>query len=593
MCGIAGIINGSPKSEEILQSMLNSIKHRGPDDWGMHVDKERGAFLGSRRLSILDLSPKGHMPMYSADRSLVICQNGEIYNYPQLKVELEKLGYHFESSSDTEAILHGYEEWGTGVFEKLQGMFAISIYDSRNHKFILVRDRIGIKPVYYLSKDRTLYYSSEVKAFDNIPDFSLRGNLDMEAVNKMLGFMFYPDSAHTMIRGVLKLEPGYFLEVNSETGEYTKNRYWSLIENEQVKRLSFEDAVSQLENLLKETVKSHLMSDVPLGVLLSGGLDSSLITALMKEQTNGEVLTFNAKFNHKFNESEYAKQVSEHLGTKHQEILIDAGVINNNIEAYIKDFDDLTSFDGGLISTKILCTELKRQGVTVVLLGEGSDEIFGGYSWFGLSQLPYSVMPNRVVSALYYYALSRNITFNPKFYYDIWHQKYIENYNEDMFRNISSVELNVQLSNHLLMKVDKGTMAASVEARVPYLDHKVVEFVYSLPSQFKLKGSVQSMRNINEKYILREVAKKYLPEEIVARKKRGFLMPMDDVLKANLDKVRDYAFSANSVSQKLMTVSALEDLFEPTDFKVLQQQKEYLLWRIFLIESWNRAYGSK
>ena len=593
MCGIAGILNGNKHSQTVLNKMLDSIKHRGPDDWGVLCDDNNHVYLGSRRLSILDLSSKGKMPMFNADRSVAVCQNGEIYNYPQLKRELSSYGYTFVSNSDTEAILHGYEKWGAGVFAKLQGMFAVSIYDPKQKRVFLARDRIGIKPLYYLKHKNSIYFSSEVKSFGEIEDFSLVNNLDLERIHRLLGLMFFPDNNQTIIREVNKLPPAHYMEVSLPDLKIKIDRYWDLSKVQENKGITFEQATNKLHELLKETVEAHLMSDVPLGIMLSGGLDSSLISAMVKKGAQEEVLTFNARFSHKFNESEYAQKAAKHLKTTHQEIFIDFSNINKEIEKYIRYYDDLSTLDGGLITTQILCQEVKKKGVTVLLLGEGADELFGGYSWFGLSQLPFSLLPRAFQGALYYYAISRNVTLEPTFYYRQWPKIYQENYNDDVFRNVSNTELLVQLPNHLLMKVDKGSMMASVEARVPYLDHKVVEYVSSLPRRYKLKGDFYSMGAINEKYILRQVARKYLPQYICNRKKRGFMLSMEDVLYSDIDKVKDYIMSEDSISKKLLSVKVLEGLFKNTNVKILRMQKEYLLWRLFLLEVWKKVYAKK
>jgi len=588
MCGLAGIISKNTSSSQTLTSMLNSIKHRGPDDWGQYNNKKSGVYLGSRRLSIIDLSKKGKMPMFNEKKDIVVCQNGEIYNYMELKEKLTSLGHVFRSNSDTEVIVHGYEQWGIGIFKKLRGMFAAAIYDLSKDKVILARDRIGIKPLYYLTHNDSFYFSSEVKSFKKISGFSFKDNLNYDNINLLLGYMFLPKSDETIIGGVKKLLPGHLLEIRSGKIKKTK-AYWKLEGAD--KDITFEKAVNKLDRLLSETVKSHLMSDVPLGVLLSGGLDSSLLTAYTKKLTDSKVVTFNAKFDHKFDESKYAREVAKYLDTKHEEVFIDTSDINKNIERYASTFDDLTTFDGGVITTKILCEKIKAKGITVLLLGEGADEILGGYSWFGLSQLPFSLLPASAQASFYYYAISRNITYKPSLFYGNWIKEYKQMHDKDVFRNVSRTELNIQLPNHLLMKVDKSSMAASVEARVPYLDHKVVEFVHKLPRSYKLKGRFFNGSSVNEKYILRKVAQRYLPQDIVYRKKRGFMIPMLDVLNADLNKVKDYVFSTDSISQRLIPKQKLQNLFVRDGGEIENMQKEYLLWRLFLLEVWRNTYA--
>ncbi len=588
MCGIAGIINERPDwIESGLKKMSGAITHRGPDDSGFFIDKAAGVGLASRRLSIIDLSENGHMPMTNEDGTVVACQNGEIYNYQDLFKDLVAHGHKFKSVSDTEVIVHGYEEWGTALFGKLRGMFAIAIFDRVAGRTILARDRIGIKPLYYFRNSTTTYFSSEAKSFLALDRSVFSRDLNYQLIELLLGFMFLPDRERTSFDKVRKVVPGHYLQVNKR-GEIIDSTYYDLTEAKDTYRGGFDGAVAELDALLSEAVKSHLMSDVPLGVLLSGGLDSSLITALVKKQTDSRVLTFTAKFNHRFNESDKALTVARYLGTDHSEIIINPAEVNRDIENIASELDDLSTLDPGLLTTKILCREVKKKGVTVLLLGEGADEIFGGYSWFGLSQLPFSAMPSIVRSALYYYAVSRNITFNPLKYYPFWNQQYRNFRNHDIFRNTSNIELLLQLPNHLLMKVDKGSMAASVEARVPYLDHKVIEFVYSLPREFKLKSRVYSPTSLNEKYILREVAKRYLPEGLVNRKKRGFMLPMKEVLESNFDKVKSYALAENSITSRFIPRKKIESLFKPSAIPPLAMEREYLLWRIFLLEVWYR-----
>ncbi len=592
MCGITGILNAKKDESHQLNLMMDAIKHRGPDDFGSHVDMDRGVLLGSRRLSIQDLSELGRMPMKNLAGDLYVVQNGEIYNYPELRGELESFGYKFISNSDTEAILHGYDKWGIDVLQRLRGMFALVIFDKKRNKVFLIRDRLGIKPIYYLDFKGTFYFASEVKAFKTISGFNFVDHLDYEKIQLLLGFMFLPDNESTIIHGIKKLAPASYLEINLGNFIYVQKTYWQLNPNiNNVTHMDFGDAVSRLDNLLFETVKQHLISDVPLGVMLSGGLDSSLISALVKKATSSDVTTFTATFNHKMNEAPFAKKVSEHIGTKHTELFISADEINANLETYIADFDDLTTFDGGLITTKLLCREIKKRGITVLLLGEGSDEIFGGYSWFGLSKQPFNLLPSRLLSAIYYYAISRNTSFNLFKNISVWNKVVNTGFDASIFDRISRAEITTQLPNHFLMKVDKGSMSQSIEARVPYLDHKLVEYVFSLPEKFKIDGNIVDLKNSKEKYILRKVAEKYLPLDIVYRKKRGFMLPMDDVLKANKEKVRAYVHESSSISRKLLSSDYIDYLFEPSLLKAQNTSKEYMLWRLFLLEIWVKSYG--
>lgn len=583
MCGITGFIdregNLQSDSKRLLETMTAAIEHRGPDDSAFYLDENCG--LGMSRLAIQDLTP-GLYPFVSRDGNRQLIFNGEIYNFPELKKELEGLGYNFKSNCDAEGILHGYEEWGVDVLNKLRGMFAIALWDKKEEKLFLARDRIGIKPLYYMNTPAAFYFSSEAKSLYRIT----APTLDLARVSTLLGYMYLPDSESSIVNNVKKLLPATYAFVSKNSFEMKS--YWKLDAVTETK-ISFADAVDKLDELLNEAVKQHLLSDVPLGVLLSGGLDSSLLTAIItKNKLQNSINTYTAKFDHKFNESDNAFRVAEELGTNHTEVTIDTADLNKNLEKYTHILDDLTTLDGGIFSMQILTKKIKKEGTTVLLLGEGADEIFGGYSWFGLSQLPFSLLPKIVRSSLYYYANSRNVSKNTFKY--ITYENKLHTKQGDVFRDITLREVESQLPNHLLMKVDKGSMQSSTEARVPYLDHKVLEFVYSLPREYKLKGDTFNFSAANEKLILREVAKRYLPTEVVTRKKRGFFLPIDDVVQQDITKVRDYALSSGAIAVQLLGKPFVEQLFEKSNHKVFQMQKEYFLWRIFLLEVWAKHY---
>ncbi|MFH1295410.1 MAG: asparagine synthase (glutamine-hydrolyzing) [bacterium] len=586
MCGIAGILNAKPEHRDITQKMLDLINHRGPDDQGITEDFDRRICLGSKRLSIIDLSPKGKMPMINQEGTVAVCQNGEIYNYQELRKELTQAGYQFQSASDTEVILHGYAKWGEKVFAKLNGMFAIAIFDYQTGSAFLARDRIGIKPLYYLTLSDTLFFASEVKAFKAVSDYDLKQDLDPKKLELVLGFMFLPDSANTLFKRVKRVKPGEYLKWEAATNKLSTHSYWTLPYATEDRAIGFEEAVDNLDNLLKNSVTKHLVADVPLGILLSGGLDSSLIAAYAQQLSKKRVKTYTASFNHKLNESKNAAEVANYLGTEHHEVFIDTKDVVDQIERYLPIYDDMTTFDGGVISTSILAKKLKDQGITVILLGEGADELFGGYSWFGLAKQPFTVLPRLLKSAAYYYAISRNISFKTPNYIAYWNTVWQKQNQPDIFRTISATELTTQLPNHLLMKVDKATMSASVEARVPYLDHRIVEYVFNLPHEYKIKGQMVNLKNSHEKYILRKVAERYLPPAVFTRKKRGFMLPMFDVLTSNLDKVRSYVLAADGITAEIVGKKSLPALFDFNCPGPLKMQREYLLWRIFLLEAW-------
>jgi asparagine synthase (glutamine-hydrolysing) len=589
MCGIAGFLiknNAINKEQsiELLNDMTASITHRGPDEKALFHDET--CALGMQRLAIVDLSENIY-PVFSQDKSNILIFNGEIYNYKELRTELSQK-YKFITDSDSEVIIHGYSEWGKEIFSKLRGMFAIALWDKRESKLVLVRDRLGIKPIYYVENEKGLFFASEAKALHKI----INGKLSKENLKLLLGFMYLPNSEDTVIEGVKKLPSACILEVTPKSTKPTITKYWSPMVDQKVQGLNFDEAYSQLEKLLVETVKMHLMSDVALGLLLSGGVDSSLLAGIItKNNLSKSLNTYTAKFSHKNNESELAKKTADYLGTVHHELFIDTTRVGEQIEDLIDVFDDLTTFDGGIITTKLLCNQIRKDGTKVLLLGEGADELFGGYSWFGLSQSPANLFPKYFRTWLYYYATSRNIGVNPLRYVNYLNKKFTNV--TDIFAQISNFELTTQLPNHLLMKVDKGSMSESIEARVPYLDHKLVEFVYSLKAEFKLNGTSINFAKSNEKYILREIAKKYLPYDVSTRKKRGFMLPMKDIIDSSLPKIKSYLLARDSISLSLFSRKFIESLFINTGYSLLDMEKEYFLWRLSILEVWARKFEYK
>lgn len=589
MCGIAGLIYKKPISKEKLSDMANrmscALEHRGPDEKVIYATQD--VTLVMQRLAIIDLT-KNLYPFISDSKNLVLTFNGEIYNFQELKASLIEQGVAFHTESDAEVILKGYEREGKAYFSKLRGMFAIAIWDAHARTLVLVRDRLGIKPLYYYNSGEAFAFASEVKALTALAGDIVDVELNEENLRIILGFMFLPKNNETIYKHIFKLEPGTIAEIKQEG--VTFEPYWNLVCDNTQPSVDFDTAVQRLEELLIESIKLHLISDAPLGLLLSGGVDSGLIAAIIqKHNLASELRTFTAKFDHRFDESSLAKETANQLRTNHTEIHIDQNEINRNFENYIESFDDIGTFDGGLITTKILCSKIKECGIKVLLLGEGADELFGGYSWFGLSKLPFSLMPESVRNKLYYYAVSRNLTFNFFHYSGFWHDQLstlVPSGECSIFDRLSLAETRLQLPNHLLMKVDKGSMSGSIEARVPYLDHKVVEQVFSIPEEYKLKGSWYASGSTNEKNILRTVAEKYLPRNIAFRKKRGFLLPMKEVLEANDDKVKSYISSPNGITTRFLAKKEVEALFSGNQSGLMGMQKEYLKWRLFILEVW-------
>lgn len=581
MCGIAGIYTKSNKSyKNEIKFMTDSLTHRGPDSFGYRIDEREGLFLGHRRLRVVDLSKKADQPMYSASKDTILVFNGEIYNHKKIRKDLEKKGYKFNSQSDSEVIVYGYKEYGTKIFEKLDGVFGLGIWDERKKKLFVCRDRIGVVPLYYIYDSGTFYFASEVKAFKKVWSFKL----SIESFRTLLGFMYNFHPKNTMVEGVYKVRPGTYLEV-SEKGIKEKT-YWSL----KIKRnnVSYEKAVSETEKLLKEAVEKRVLNcDVPQGVLLSGGIDSSMIAALATKVSGSEkVKTFTAISDSKRDERGYAKIVAKHIGSNHTEVYMDSKNILRSIDKIIQAYDDLNSVDPGVVSVWLLSNEIRKLGMRVVLTGEGADEVFGGYSWYGLSKFPFNIIPNFLRNSFYYYVLSR-VTTNKFFnYHKKLFNKQVKSHKYGIFDQITSFEIKDQLPNHFNMKVNKGNMAHGVEPRVPFLDYKLLQYVCNLPSEYKLKGPFFNYWMSWEKRILRDVAKKYLPEEILMRKKHGFMLSMVDTMNADIKYVRKRINNNRGVILKVLDSKYLDWLMKDTSNKILATEKEFMTWKLFLFSVW-------
>ncbi|MEW6101517.1 MAG: asparagine synthase (glutamine-hydrolyzing) [Candidatus Omnitrophota bacterium] len=594
MCAIAGIISKARYANFISDCgrMLKFLRHRGPDDQGFFIDEKEGVYLGHNRLSIIDLSERGRQPFFNEDKSVVVLVNGEIYNYKSLRSELKARGHVFYSDSDSETVVHAYEEWKEDSINRLRGMFAICIWDLKDKKLILARDSIGIKPLYYLKTDKIFAFASEAKGFLGLNEGFWKPQINTSALEMLLAFPFIFEGEATLLSGVNKVPAGALLIYKGD-GSLTLKKYWQLGFNAKRHDLGFKETSRQLEERLTEAVRLHLQSDVKLGVLLSGGLDSSLISALSAKVSRQPISTFTVGNQHLWDERPYAQKVAKHILSAHTSIEVNPQEVTDKIEELAWFYDDLSTLDPGIITTYLISEKIKQFGIKVLLVGEGGDEVFGGYSWYGLSQLPFKFMPMLVRDWIYYYAISRRLPGAAFFKQAMLMHRLIQGSTEkDIFRQIAGFEIKYQLPNHYLMKVDKGTMAHSLEARVPYLDRDIVEFAYNLPAEFKLRSRWFSMRSANEKLILRDVATRYLPAEVAYRKKRGFSLSIPQVLRSNTDKIKDYVLSKDSISREAFPLKRLEQLFDfkETMYSPFDKEKEYLLWKLFLIEAWRKKY---
>lgn len=583
MCGITGFwqqLEQQDTFNRTITSMTDSLIHRGPDDGGVWVNEACGLGMGNRRLAIIDLSPAGHMPMVSKCGQYVLAYNGEIYNFMELRQELEADGYRFRSQTDTEAILEGCVRWGVkATLEKLNGMFAFALWDGTSKMLTLARDRMGIKPLYYGWSKQTFIFGSELKAFHHHPDFSKSLNRDVLAL--YLRYSYIPEP-YSIYNNVYKLPPGHYISLNQSTEKAEPVAYWDIQQvaqqsNGQPFAGNETEAIDAFDTLLKDAVKKRMVADVPLGAFLSGGVDSSAIVSLMQAQSEQPVKTFTIGFQEKgFDESAHAKAVAAHLGTDHTELLVTPeqaqAVIPNLATIYDEPFADVSQIPMYLVS------ELTRKHVTVSLSGDGGDELFAGYSRYLLRKLHRVPSFVRLLGSKTMQSLSTDQwdrLFKPmkqislpgdklhklseivdKSSFSEMYRALISNCKspenclmgvnepssnitnqmqwqtfDDPIKQMMFLDLITYLPGDILTKVDRASMAVSLEARVPMLDHRVVAFAWTIPLQWKIQQK-------QTKWLLRQMLYRYVPKDLIERPKMGFGVPIGDWLRGPL---RDWA----------------------------------------------------
>jgi len=564
MCGIVGFIDYNKKSEmSTLKKMTDILHHRGPDDSGYSYSNHSHANigLGHRRLSIMDLSKHGHQPMSFQDWEIVY--NGEIYNFKEIRETLQRDGFVFESDSDTEVILKSFDRWGLQAVDKFVGMFAFSILNQKEDKCYIFRDRSGIKPLYYYWKEGLFLFTSELKSLHEHPNFQKELNLDALAQYLQYGYILEPNS---IFQNCYKLKAGHYLEISLVSQEINEKKYWDVYDfyAKPSLELSEEEILSESEKCLKKAFDYRMVSDVPVGVFLSGGYDSSLVTALLQSDRSSKLNTFTIGFHEKgYDEAPYAKQVAAYLGTNHTEYYCtqeDAKkILPNLVDIYDEPFGDNSSIP------TILVSQLARKDVTVALSADGGDEIFAGYSkhetimkfYNQYKQYP-KFFKNTVSSILDSYAdltklydLKRRLhkrsdilkanSIIELFKRTSQHYKREEIDKllrastselkcafddsetlvdvKDELNKILAVDYKTYMNDNILTKVDRATMSTSLEGREPLLDHTIVEFMAQVDSKVKYK-------NKEKKYILKEITHKYLPKEMMDRPKKGFSVPL-------------------------------------------------------------------
>ena len=559
--------------------MCDVIKHRGPDQHGIYIDDL--VSLGQRRLSIIDLSENGRQPLFNENRTIVLICNGEIYNFKELREELVNKGHIFKSNSDSEVIIHAYEEHKEECVKNFRGMFAFALYDIKERKLILVRDRFGIKPLYYAKTKERFLFASEIKSM--LQDQALPRQINYLGYDLYLAFQCIP-SEETMFKGINKLGPGQILTFKD--GDYSIKKYWNF---PTLKNSSEEHNLTEILrkefDLLSESVKIHLISDVPVGILLSGGLDSSSVVGLIRAKDREKIKTFTVGFGRSDDELSFAKKVSEHFNTEHQEFIVKPKLIPAVLEKIVWHMDEPLA-DGGAIPT-FLVSQVLKSLVKVILVGEGGDETFGGYNWYKLSVFPLQILPASIKRRLYFYLTTFCYQWRGK--KDNVYNKFRGMFNQEIKdkKNIFQLQMSLFeikniLPNSLLMKVDKMTMAHSIEARVPFLDHRLVEYLFSTPGRFSQK--------IIEKKELRTMMKNILPREILTRKKQGFILPTNQWLRNDLrDFCYDKLVSGTSHALTQHSRKYLEGLFKKSN-GLIEIEKISLLWRLLIFEIWNETY---
>lgn len=590
MCGISGWVlpEGSPYGEADLRAMADSLAHRGPDDFGLYRDPPAGVALAHNRLSIIDLSPRGHQPMLSPEGDAVLCYNGELYNFRELRETLEAAGYRFRSASDTEVVLHAFRAWGDAALDRFQGMFALALWQPARKRLLLARDPLGIKPLYFWQPPGGgLVFASEVKAFLALPGF--RPEADPTSLQQFLEFGYTISPGKTSLRGVHKLESGHRLTV-SDGCPGKPERYFHPVVARSAQRFDRAALEEELYATLSTVVERHLIADVPVGLLLSGGLDSSLIAALAARHTRVHTLSM-AFADSAVDERPYARAVAEHIGAEHEEILIEPGALARDLEHSARNFDDLFG-DWGLISTHLLYRAARERGVKVVIVGEGSDELFGGYDKFFFPDRKKPLEPQD----LWLYRLYRRYAgrrYGRQFRaFRALMRDYLAQTEGDLVSAVRLFESRSQLPNNYVMKVDKASMAASVEARVPFLDARVAALAYRVPGELLLMGG-------QTKSLLRSMAKRFglLPDSMTHRPKYGASIAaswMDD--SASFRRyAQEVILARGAWTENLGLRSAMTAYFQhnqygyrfPRPISIFRN----LAWRLLTLELWARAYG--
>ncbi|MCO5278694.1 MAG: asparagine synthase (glutamine-hydrolyzing) [Saprospiraceae bacterium] len=630
MCGIAGLIDFNRLSKyENLVEMTKTLRHRGPDDWGAEMldSFEAHIGLGHTRLSIIDLSKDGHQPMHYKNWSIVF--NGEIYNYKEIKVQLEKEGYKTNLESDTSIILMSFDKWGVQAVKKFIGMFAFTIVNKETKKVFIFRDRSGVKPIYYYWKNDLFLFASELKAFHKHPSFEKQ--IDNSSLALYFRYGNIP-SPYSIFCNTYKVKPGCFIEIDLTSKVIEQTNYWDVIDyyNKPKLKISLEDALVETENLLLSAVNYRMVSDVPVGVFLSGGYDSVAVTTLLQKDRTEKIKTFTIGFQDvKYNEAKYAKEISRFLGTEHNEYYCTSKEAMEIIHGLSYNYDEPFA-DSSAIPTTLI-SKIAKNNVSVALSADGGDEVFGGYKkyelvlknfgniekipkWFRpilrstLNKINPSNIPlfkNKFTRQYAYEAfaellaskelsavqvlnlysdgiltkkISKLFKIEPTYLITEFDLDNRLNSNNDSLNTIIAIDYKTYLPGDILTKVDRATMSVSLEGREPLLDHRIIEFVAQLPSDFKIRNGVT-------KYLLKEIVHKYIPKEMIDRPKMGFAVPIKRWLRVDMRYlIEEYLGKDKLVVHNLFNEELIKEVI---DRYLAGEDNEFdLIWLLLQFQLW-------
>ena len=626
MCGIAGFVDLWAASEvrvreeraQTLENMCSVIRHRGPDDQGVMVMD--GVALGMRRLSIIDLSG-GRQPIANEDGTLTIVFNGEIYNYRDLQSELRARGHRLETNSDTETIVHFYEEYGSACVDSLRGMFSFALWDDREEKLFIARDRVGKKPLYYsVTRQGTLVFGSELKSLLKHPEVTREINPD--AIDAYFSLGYVPDPL-AIFKNIEKLPPGHHLTF--QKGRLSIERYWDFKYETNGNGHRAADYFDELRALLDESVKIRLVSDVPLGAFLSGGIDSSTVVALMARHMNQPVKTFSIGFNEdSYNELKYARLTAKKFGTEHHEFLVTPEICDV-VDQLAWHFDEPFA-DSSAIPTYVV-SKLAREHVTVVLTGDGGDELFAGYTRYvteqkrrGFDFVPRAIrkglmdpvsrrLPHGALGRNYLHNVSldsidryldsvsiftipnKNLLYTSDFRGSLRRDSQMSSFFNELSDNVKTtasldsllyIDSKTYLPGDILTKVDRASMAVSLEARVPLLDHKLIEFVTRIPASMKMAGS-------ETKHLFKQAIADLIPAEILNRPKQGFGVPIEQWINRQLrNRIRDTLGDPRTQQRGYVSRSHVEVLLG--EHENGRRDHSMALWSLLMLELWHRNF---